>query len=108
VTDESDLDRELARMAGGPALAKAVKKQIMALRDGVAGPHLAEMARDLLDGRTGLRAIAQSDAYAEPLTEATIKYRTWYEALDEDQRRDLLADAQQLVHGEAGSDAGTE
>ncbi len=102
MSDESDLDRELDRMAGSPTLAKAVKKQIMALRDGVAGPHLAEMARDLLDGRTGLRAIAQSDAYAEPLTDATANYQAWYESLGEDQRRELIANARQLFDGEAG------
>jgi hypothetical protein len=97
MSDENRLDQELDRMAGSPALARAVKKQILALRDGVAGPQLAEMARDLLDGRIGLRAIASSDAYGQPLTEATSKYRDWYENLDESQRDSLAAEAQRLT-----------
>jgi hypothetical protein len=104
MNDKDRLDRELNRMAGSPALAKALKKQILALRDGVAGPQLAEMARDLLDGRIGLRTIASSDAYAQPLTEATSNYQDWYENLDESQRTSLAAEAQRLTNN--GTDDG--
>jgi hypothetical protein len=100
MTDENRLDQELDRVAGSPALAKAVKKQIIALRGGAAGPQLAEMARDLLEGRIGLRAIAESDAYAQPLIEATNKYQAWYEELDEDERKNLTDSAQRLIDGE--------
>jgi hypothetical protein len=100
MNDENRLDQELDRTAGSPALAKALKKQILALRDGVAGPQLAEMARDLLDGRIELRTIASSDAYAQPLTEATSRYQAWYENLDEDQRTNLAAEAQRLIGDE--------
>ena len=104
MNDENRLDQELDRMAGSPALAKVVKKQILALRDGVAGPQLAEMARDLLDGRIGLRTIASSDAYAQPLTEATASYQAWYENLDGSQRTSLVAEAQRLT--DDGTDDG--
>ena len=104
MTDENRLDHELDRMAGSPALAKALKKQIMALRDGVAGPELAEMARDLLDGRIGLRTIASSDAYRQSLTEATSNYQDWYENLDESQRTSLAAEEQRLTND--GTDDG--
>lgn len=40
--------------------------------------------------RGGLRVTSKSDAYAEPLIEATAKYQIWFEALDQDQRSDLL------------------
>ena len=106
MTDEDRLDQQLARTAGSPALARAVKKQIQALRDGVAGPQLAEMARDLLDGRIELRTISSSDAYAQPLTEATSKYQAWYENLDETQRTDLAAETQRLMNDASPSATG--
>jgi hypothetical protein len=100
MTDENRLDQQLDEIAGSPALAKAIKRQIMALRDGSGGTQLAEMARDLLDGRIELRSIASSDAYAEPLTEATSRYRTWFENLDEDQRTSLAAETQRILGDE--------
>ena len=106
MTDEDRLDQQLARTAGSPALARAVKKQIQALRDGVGGPQLAEMARDLLDGRIELRTISSSDAYAQPLTEATSKYQAWYENLDETQRTDLAAETQRLTNDASPSGTG--
>jgi hypothetical protein len=66
VPDEA-IDRELDGMTGDPALTTSIRDSLTRLRDGAAGPDLAEMARDLLDGKISLRQVTRSGLYTEAL-----------------------------------------
>ena len=87
------LTSDLDRIAGDPELAKRLREDIVRLRGGVGGDKLAEMARDLLDGRIGLRTVAGSSAYAEPLSAAAAKYDEWFRSLEPEEREGLVAEA---------------
>jgi hypothetical protein len=97
VTQDSPLDHELERMAGSPGLAKAVKANLVLLSRCVAGPDLAEMARDLMDGRIDLRTVADSSAYAEQITNATVTFERWYAELSPEEREKLITDTEDHV-----------
>jgi hypothetical protein len=101
MTTDDALKRELERTLGSSELAKRVYDDIVRLRDGVGGSQLAEMARDLLDGRIDVRAVARSSAYAEPLSAAAARYDEWLQSLDPEERDRLMAEARTLL---AGSD----
>jgi hypothetical protein len=98
VTD-SQLDRDLEQTAGSPALARAVRDNLVRLGEGAGGPDLAELARELLDSRTALADIARSSAYAQQLSAATARFRDWYGGLTSEQREKLIADTQAHVSG---------
>jgi hypothetical protein len=70
-----------------------VRDSIVKLRDGVGGTQLAEMARDLLDGRIDIRSIARSSAYAEPLSAAIAEYNKWFKSLDPEDREKIMSEA---------------
>ena len=102
--NDDALMRDLERRLGSPDLARRVREDILRLRDGVGGSQLAEMARDLLDGRIDVRAIARSSAYAEPLSEAAAKYNEWFQSLDPEERDKLMADARASLMDSDGED----
>jgi hypothetical protein len=93
------LDRDLEQMSGSPALAKQVKESLRRLADGAAGPKLAEMARDVLDGRTDLRTVARSSVYADNLTEAIGQFQRWQAQLTPEERERFLGQARQELLG---------
>ncbi|ASW56805.1 hypothetical protein [Plantactinospora sp. KBS50] len=92
------LDHDLEEMTGDPAIARDIKKTLRQLADGTGGPTLAELARNVLDGRTTLRSAASSDAYATPLTDAINQFRQWHEQLPPEQRRQILDDTRRRLH----------
>jgi hypothetical protein len=89
VSDERPIDRELDRMAGNPEVAAMIKKDLERLATGAAGREFAEMAKELLEGRSSLRDVGQSAAYAAQFTEAAERYRKWYAELSPEQRAEL-------------------
>ncbi|TWG23600.1 hypothetical protein FHX34_102149 [Actinoplanes teichomyceticus] len=56
-------------MTGDPRVSRVVKESLDRLRSGLAGPEIAEMARDLLAGRIELRGLADSPIYGDALYE---------------------------------------
>ena len=94
---DETIDRDAEQMAGSSALAKAVKANLLRPSRGAAGPDLGEMARELPEGRTDLRSVACSSAYADQITKATIRYETWYEGLEPEERAKLIADTRAFV-----------
>jgi hypothetical protein len=99
MTDDA-LDRDLEQMAGSPQLAKAIKQNLQRLSNGAAGPDLAEMARDVLEGRTDLRTVARSSAYAGQITEGINKFNRWQSDLTPDERTQLLEDTRAAIYDE--------
>jgi len=95
MTDHEDdaIMRDLAQRLGNRQLAVRVRESLIKLRDGAGGDQLAEMARDLLDGRIDLRAVSRSSAYAEPLSGAMRGYTEWFNNLDPAERQKLMDDA---------------
>jgi hypothetical protein len=72
---EDPIGQELTQMTGDPAVARAIKNSLTRLRDGASTPELAEMARDLLDGRTTLREVTRSGVYTRTLLDASTEAR---------------------------------
>jgi hypothetical protein len=83
------LDDELNRMAGDPKVAKAVKEGLQRLSKGAGGQDLQEMAQELLAGRTSLRTVGSSSAYAAQLTAATAAFLQWRAELSPEERNDM-------------------
>lgn len=95
------LDRDLEDMSGSPALARGLKEDLRRLRDGAAGPELAEMARDVLDGNIELRTAARSSFYADQLTEAVGRYQSWKEQRTSDELDQFRYETQRYLDQEA-------
>ena len=83
------IDDELRRMAENPKLAESVKESLRRLAGGSAGPALAEMAKELLAGRTSLREIGRSQAYAPELGAGVARFQQWHRDLTPEQRAEL-------------------
>jgi hypothetical protein len=105
MTNDDALTRDLEQKLGDPDLVKSVRDSIVELRDGAGGAQLAEMARDLLDGRASIRDIARSSAYAEPLSAAGARYKEWFKSLEPEDRERLLSEVRGRLAQEA-SDGG--
>nr|WP_296076098.1 hypothetical protein [uncultured Actinoplanes sp.] len=86
---DHELDGELERIAGNRKTAAQVRRALERLREGAAGPDLAEMARDVLDGRISLRDVARSSAYAVPLADAMHRFTRWQAGLSDEERADI-------------------
>lgn len=86
---DSPVDRDLEQMAGNPRLARAVKESLERLRSGAAGPDMAEMAKDVLDGRTDLRSVGRSSAYAGHIRDGIDKFNRWQADLSPEEREEL-------------------
>lgn len=91
------LDRDLHEMAGNPRVAAAIKNHLQRLSRGAGGEELAEMARDLLDGRTSLREVGKSQVYAEQFTSATARFFNWYAELTPEERQRLRERTQEDI-----------
>jgi hypothetical protein len=91
------LRHDLERATGSPQLAKAVREQITRLSRGAGGPVLAELARDLLDGRTDLRSVTRGSAYAEPLSEVMSGFARWHDNLEPEERERLIRGTEAYV-----------
>jgi hypothetical protein len=95
VSDDNALDDEFARMAGGRKLGQELRRNLEKLRDGGAGPDLAEMARDVLAGRISVRDVSRSTAYAGPLSDAMDRYRDALDGMSDEERQRLVAEAEE-------------
>ena len=61
---------------------------------------LAEMAGELLDGRTDLRSVARSTAYASHITNAIRRYDLWQAQLTAPERRQLEEEMRAILSDE--------
>jgi hypothetical protein len=86
---DDPIGQELAQMTGDPALTRALKNSLTRLRDGAGGPDLAEMARDLLDGRTSLREVTRSGVYTQALLNASAGARQELDKLSPEEIQQL-------------------
>jgi hypothetical protein len=76
-----------------PRLAKLLRASLTKLANGPDSP-LREMAEGVLDGRLDLRTAAMSDAYGEELGTAFGQFWSYYEHLDDQQRQELVGQAE--------------
>jgi len=98
MTDEpAPIDDELRRMTSNHQVARAIKDSLERLSKGTASGELAEMARELLEGRTSLREVGRSSAYAGQFTEAAERYRKWFADLSPEQREELERTTRQRI-----------
>ncbi|GAA2679612.1 hypothetical protein [Actinoplanes palleronii] len=90
--DEEPIDRELEAMAGSAAMAREVKAALARMKNGEAGPEMAEMASDLLEGRIHLRDLAATSVYSGPMLEGIERYKQWESELTPEQREALTSE----------------
>jgi cytochrome c-type biogenesis protein CcmH/NrfG len=90
---QDPVDRDLDEMTQDPALTTELKASLRRLSDGAAGPMLAEMARDVLEGRTTLRDVARSSAYATAMTDVVGRLQDWNANLSDREREELATEA---------------
>lgn len=79
-----------------PRIAKVLRLSLTKLAQGPEGP-LKEMAEGVLDGHVDLRQAAMSDAYGDELGSAMQRFETHYEALDPDERTELVDNAERQL-----------
>lgn len=77
-------------MGGSPAVADHIRDSLRRLADGAAGSELAEMARDVLGGRTDLSTVARTSAYADAMSDAITRFQRWREALTPEEHDQLI------------------
>jgi hypothetical protein len=97
---EHPLDHAIEQTVGTPQLAQAIKQSLQRLKDGAAGPDLAEMARELLNGRSDVRTIANCSAYAGPILQGIEQYRRWESSLTPEERQRFIEDAHVAIYGD--------
>jgi hypothetical protein len=83
------IDDELSRMVGNPKVAKAIKEGLERLGKGAGGPELQEMAEELLAGRTSLRTVGSSSAYAAQLSSAAAAFAKWRAGLSPEELQEM-------------------
>jgi hypothetical protein len=96
LTDDP-VEAELREFAGDRTLADDLKRNLEKLRDHGGDSPLAEMARDILDGRMTLREVTRSTAFAAPLSEAMDRFREYDAQLSEQERARLLNEAEERL-----------
>ncbi|KAA9151017.1 hypothetical protein FPZ12_039945 [Amycolatopsis acidicola] len=79
---------------GGERGRRVERALLRSMADG-GDPHLAELAREVLDGRFSLREAAYSSAYAEILREKTAPLAEAWRNMSELDRADAVANAEQ-------------
>jgi hypothetical protein len=92
-----ELLANLEEMGGSPAMARALKKNLDLLAGGAAGPELAEMAREVIEGRTDLRGMGASGVYAEQLTGAIHRFQRWHAELSPEEREQIVDGAREQL-----------
>jgi len=96
LTDDP-VDHELQQLAGSPKLAEELKRNLQKLSDHGGDSPLAAMARDVLDGRLGLREVARSSAFAIPLADAMDRFHDYDAQLSQQERARLIKEAEKRL-----------
>jgi hypothetical protein len=65
---------------------------------GAGGPALAELARGVLEGRTTIRDVARSFAYATATSPVMQRLQQWNANLTDEERDQLVADTKTELH----------
>ncbi|WP_310729172.1 hypothetical protein [Streptomyces sp. N2A] len=79
-------DDEFMSVTRDPAMARVLRKQLEALADGKGGDVLAEMAREVLSGRIGLREAVRVGAYEEELVQNVGKFQQKWDEMSAEER----------------------
>ncbi|MGW7573993.1 hypothetical protein [Streptomyces sp. NPDC054765] len=79
-------DDEFVPLTRDPAMARVLRKQLEVLADGKGGQVLAEMAREVLSGRIGLREAVQVGAYEEELVRNVGTFQQKWDEMSAEER----------------------
>ncbi|MFG2399087.1 hypothetical protein [Streptomyces lydicus] len=79
-------DDEFVPLTRDPAMARMLRKQLEVLADGKGGEVLAEMAREVLSGRIGLREAVQVGAYEEELVRNVGSFQQKWDEMSAEER----------------------
>lgn len=96
-----------AGMAISTTQAAAARRQLELLAEQGRDPRIKKMARDVLSGRTDLRAAMLGGKYDDALNEATASFSSWYRDLSDGDRAEqvrMAAEAMDQVRREAAEE----
>lgn len=79
-------EEEFLPIARDPAAARLLRKQLEVLADGKGGEVLAEMAKEVLSGRIGLREAVRVGVYEEELVRNVEKFQRSWDEMSEEER----------------------
>jgi hypothetical protein len=101
-----DVIAELDDIAGhDPHQAQVLRRSLERLRDGVAGPALQEMARDVLAGNTTLRSAMSFSFYQEELTRGLERFHDWQRDTDPATVQEAVEEARAAQESPSWGDA---
>jgi hypothetical protein len=90
-------DEEFVSIARDPALARLLRKQLESLADGRAGAVLAEMAKEVLSGRIGLREAVQVGSYQQELLATAENFERKWDEMSELEKSQAEAEGATLL-----------
>ncbi|MEV6173936.1 hypothetical protein AB0L99_37700 [Streptomyces sp. NPDC051954] len=90
-------DEEFISIARDPATARLLRKQLESLTDGRAGAVLAEMAKEVLSGRIGLRDAVRVGAYEQELLAGAEKFERKWDEMSEKEKSQAEAEGVRLL-----------
>jgi hypothetical protein len=90
-------DEEFISIARDPAMARLLRKQLESLADGRAGGVLAEMAKEVLSGRIGLRDAVRVGAYEQELLTSAEKFERKWDEMSELEKSQAEAEGAKLL-----------
>ncbi|MFE7272664.1 hypothetical protein [Streptomyces sp. NPDC057623] len=90
-------DEEFVSIARDPALARLLRKQLESLADGRAGAVLAEMAKEVLSGRIGLREAVQVGSYEQELLATAENFERKWDEMSELEKSQAEAEGVKLL-----------
>jgi hypothetical protein len=90
----AEYDRFMGLAHGDPALAKLLHESLKNLAQGVGGPVMQELARDVLAGHVDLREVAGTSAYADAFRESLNRLSQWQAEVGQEETARLAAEAE--------------
>jgi len=90
-------DEEFISITRDPAMARLLRKQLESLTDGRAGGVLAEMAKEVLSGRIGLREAVRVGAYEQELLASAEKFERKWDEMSELEKSQAEAEGAKLL-----------
>ena len=94
-TPEDEPMIDVAR--GDPAVSRRLRKALETLRNSTDNEEFRRLVDDTLAGRSGLRDISRSPAFAQVLDPLVERFAAQYEALSEDERQAMAEQGEQQL-----------
>jgi hypothetical protein len=97
VADATPPEGELHQVVADPVQKRLMRRSLEVLAGDKRDPALQEMARDVLSGRSSIREVEQTSAYAEALISRADSFKRYWDSISDEEREQLAARGARLV-----------